>query len=124
MSRPEAESLFVNQTAVIPVYDELEQWILGLPGTRVLYRKTQVSFYARHTFASAWPPVLPMKNRPDCYFVVSFYLNQRVDHPRIVSSVEPVPGRWTHHVLIASGSDLDDVLRGWLLRAYEWACRN
>jgi len=34
MSRPEAESLFVNQTALIPVYDELEQWILGLPGTR------------------------------------------------------------------------------------------
>jgi len=124
MSRPESVQLFAGQPALIPVYEELEQWILGLPGTRVVYRKTQASFYARRSFASAWPPVLPMKNRPEHYFVVSFYLDQRMDHPRIVSAIEPVPGRWTHHVLVASGSDLDDVLQSWLLSAYEWACRN
>jgi len=124
VSSPEIRQLFASQPARIPIYETLERWILGLPGTRVVYRKTQASFYARRTFASAWPPVLPVKNRPEHYFVVSFYLDHRVENPRIVSSVEPSPGRWTHHVLVASEADLDDVLRGWLLAAYEWAERH
>ncbi|NCA97941.1 MAG: hypothetical protein EOM08_00925 [Clostridia bacterium] len=121
MSSPDIQQLFSNQLALIPVYENLEQWILGLPGTRVVYRKTQASFYARRTFASAWPPVLPAKNRPDTYFVVSFYLDFQVVHPRIVSAVEPHPGQWTHHVLITSAADLDETLLAWLREAYEGA---
>lgn len=124
MTEPDVMQLFSSQPEMTPVYEELERWILSLPGARVVYRKTQASYYAQRTFASAWPPILPVKNRPDRYFVVSFYLDQRVVHPRIIRAVEPFPGRWTHHVLVASESDLDDDLRGWLLTAYKWAVRN
>lgn len=124
MSRPEVQRLLASQPALIPVYEMLEQWILGLPGTGVVYRKTQASFYVRRTFASAWLPLLPVKNRPEHYFVVSFYLDHKVVHPRMISRVEPMPGRWTHHVLVATESDWDDELRGWLMAASQWADRN
>ena len=124
MTEQKVQQLFASQPEMIPVYEALEQWILSLPGTRVVFRKTQASFYARRTFASAWPPILTVKNRPDRYLIVSFYLDHHVVHPRIISAVEPRPGLWTHHVLVASEVDLDDGLRSWLLVAYQWARRN
>jgi len=80
--------------------------------------KTQVSFGARTKFAWVWLPQLWTKKRPEKSITLTFNVGRHIKHDRIVEAVEPRPGRWTHHVIIESKSDLDEDVREWLCEAY------
>ena len=41
--------------------------------------------------------------------------------PRVAVATEPYPGRWTHHIPLASPQELDEELRGWVHAAYDFA---
>ena len=80
--------------------------------------KSQISFYNRHMFAMASPPGRRKKNWPKEFIMVSFGLPCQIDSPRITMSVEAYPNRWTHHVIVESVEDIDEVLLGWINKAY------
>lgn len=104
------------------LYDVFAGRILaGFPDTRVKAHRTQISFYHRRLFAAAWLPVRTVRGRPEAYLVVTFVLDRRLDSPRIVEAVEPRPGRWTHHVLVAAAEEVDDELLGWVEQARQLA---
>ncbi len=63
------------------------------------------------------------KERPETYIVVTFGLSHKVESPRIDVATEPYPGRWTHHVLIASEEEIDEELLGWVKEAEAFAVR-
>lgn len=48
-------------------------------------------------------------------------LGRRLESPRVAVAVEPYPGRWTHHILLTSESELDAEVRAWLHEAYDFA---
>ena len=117
------EAFFAPDPLVLPIYQGLEVWLFGLAGVTRVIHKTQISFYARKSFAFAWLPPLRIKGRPDHYFVLSIALNRKIESPRVVEAVEPRPGRWTHHLILSDPEDLDEALKGWLLEAYHFAIR-
>ena len=41
--------------------------------------------------------------------------------PRVASCVEAYPGRWTHHVVVASEEELDDELMALIDEAYQFS---
>lgn len=47
---------------------------------------------------------------------IESHLHEKLDL-RIDAAVEPYPGRWTHHVLIAGTGEIDDKLMGWIKEA-------
>lgn len=107
--------------ATIPLYQAVEARILSLVPAEVEVRKTQVSFRHGTCFAWVWPPIRPMKGRPDRYVVLTLSLGRQIEHARILESLEPYPGRWTHHLLIQSADDLDETLDGWIRDAADFA---
>lgn len=104
---------------LVPLYAALrDRLIRAYPDMRVKVSKTQISFYNRHLFAMASPPVRRRKEWPKEFIMVSFGLPYQVEGPRIAMSVEAYPGRWTHHVIVENAEAIDGTLLDWLREAY------
>ena len=54
---------------------------------------------------------------------ITFGLPRRVESTRINAAAEPRPGRWTHHVMIGTGEEIDDELLAWIREAAGFAGR-
>ncbi|CZR00717.1 MAG TPA: hypothetical protein DCY16_00410 [Trichococcus sp.] len=122
----------------VMINKEVEVFFTGKPETRALFRaverkiraigpaiitvtKTQISFATRTQFAWIWMPQPTDRKRPLHSLVLSFGCGRQIVHDQIVEAVEPYPGRWTHHVIIAEEADLTDVLDTWLQEAYRFS---
>ncbi len=110
---------FDTHPAALPLYEMLKGSILSeVPKVRVEVKKTQISFFTKHMFAAAsFTPVRKAKERPEPFLTVTFGLRRKVESPRIDAAAEPYPGRWTHHVMIASEQEVDEELLEWIREA-------
>lgn len=110
---------FDGRIGALPLYEVFAGKILAEIGpVTVRVQKTQISFSNRHNFAFvSFLPVRRKKDRPDVYITVTFGLDHRADSPRIDAVSEPYPNRWTHHVLVASESEVDGELVAWVREA-------
>jgi len=117
------ELLFFNtRPQALPIYEAVAAKIdarYDIVNIRV--QKTQITFSNAHNFAAVSTTFYKKKGWPDVYIVLSFGLFHRIDHPRIWASSEPYPNRWTHHVVIASVEEVDDVIMEWIAEAYDCA---
>lgn len=86
----------------------------AFPEASVKVQKSQISFYGAHLFAMASLP----KRKKDPGIVVTFGLGRREPSPRVGVAVEPYPNRWTHHVAVTRGEEIDEELLGWLREAW------
>lgn len=116
---------FRDQLEVLGIYEELEGKILERwPQVDIKVKKTQITFSLGRGFAYvSFLPVLRAKDRPRHSITVSFGLDRREEHPRIHGAVEPYPGRWTHHVMVGSREEIDDMLMDWISQAAAFAER-
>lgn len=118
----EYASFFSKMPEALLLYEAVQEMIWSeFENVEVRVQKSQIAFSNRHNFAFVWLPIRKMKGRPDIYVVLSFGLSRKLEHPRIVESTEPYPGRWTHHVLIQSKDDVDVQVKEWLSEAYHFA---
>lgn len=102
----------------ISLYHELESEMLKrFPEVEIRVSKTQIGFFHGCGFAWAWPP----RRKREMGLGFSLGLPEHVESPRISFATEPYPGRWTHHLLIASIQDLDTQLWTWVEQAYHFA---
>ena len=120
---PDVLFFFDKHPAALPLYQLLEDKILEeVEGVTVKTQKTQITFANRHGFAFvSFLPVRRAKDRPEIYITVTLGLNRRLDSPRVDKASEPYPGRWTHHLLIASPTEIDGELMGWVREAATFA---
>ena len=110
---------FDSKQDALPLYESFREAVLEkVPDTRIEVKKTQISFFTKHMFAAAsFTPVRKAKERPDPFLTVTFGLRCRKNSPRIAATVEPYPGRWTHHVIIGSTEEVDAELMGFIREA-------
>ena len=107
---------------LLPLYELLRERLMSAyPEMKIKVSKSQISFYNRHMFAMASPPVRRRKTWPKEFMMVSFGLSYQVDSPRIAMSAEAYPNRWTHHVLVESAEAIDGALLGWIDEAYRFS---
>ncbi len=118
-----AEQLFFDpMPGMLPVYRTLRAKLFAAhPDMTVRTAKTQISFYNRRLFACVSLPRKKLLGTLDAALLVTIGLGARRASPRVVCAVEPYPGRWTHHVLVADADDLDDELLCWLDEAYAFS---
>ena len=114
-----------SHPSALPLYDQLRSCILAtIPDARIEVKKTQISFFMKHMFAAvSFTPVRKAKDRPEPFLTVTFGLPYRVTSQRIDASAEPYPGRWTHHVMIGSGKEINEELMGWIREAAAFSSR-
>ena len=102
----------------ISIYHELEREMLNrFPQVEIRLSKTQIGFFHGCGFAWAWPP----RRKREMGLGLSLGLPEHVENARISFATEPYPGRWTHHLLIASVQDMDEQLWAWVEQAYHFA---
>lgn len=120
---PDTLFFFSKHPGALPLYERFERLILAeMDGVSVKVQKTQITFANRHQFACvSFLPARRAKDRPENYITVTLGLNRRLDSPRVDKVSEPYPGRWTHHLLIASPEEIDGELMDWAREAAAFA---
>ena len=120
---PDILFFFDKHPGALPLYQTWESRILAeVEHVTVKVQKTQITFANRRQFACVSSlPARRAKDRPEDYITVTLGLNRRLDSPRVDKVSEPYPGRWTHHLLIASPEEIDGELMGWAREAAAFA---
>ncbi len=79
--------------------------------------KSQIAFRRRKNFAWVWIPgrYLGGNQAP---LVFTLPLTRRDGSPRWKEIVEPVPGKFIHHLELYSSEDIDDEISQWFIEAY------
>lgn len=86
-------------------------------GVEIRITQSQIAFVRDgHPFAWAWIPARWLRGR-NAPLVVTVSLARRDASPRWKEVVEPVPGRFTHHLELRHARDVDDEVQGWLREA-------
>ena len=120
-TRSSIDQVFAERPACRRLFNLVADFIGSLGPAQVIPRKTQVAFARARRFAWLWLPQLWITKQPPDSITVTFGLDHRVRDTRIKQSVEPYPGRFTHHIVITKASDFDARVKGWIREAYDRA---
>ena len=114
---------FAPHPGALALYEAfLQQLDAAVPAYSVRVQKSQITFSNRHVFACvSFARVRRKAELPPVYFVLTLGLPAPLDSPRAAVKTEPYPGRWTHHIVVASPAGLDAELMGWVREAYAFA---
>ena len=102
------------------VFDTLRAAIEAIGPTEMRVTKSQVAFRRDKAFAWAWVPDRYLRGR-HAPLVLTLGFTRRDESHRWKQIVEPVPGRFTHHLELHTESDIDGEVRRWLREAWEAA---
>lgn len=102
------------------IFETVRQAVATIGPADVRVTKSQVAFRRRTGFAFVWMPDMYL-GKGDVPLVLTVGLRRRDGSPRWKEIVEPAPGRFTHHLELRSGVDIDDEVRCWLQEAWEGA---
>lgn len=110
---------FDKKPEALALYETFERKVMEqISDVRKKVQKTQISFSNKYMFACvSFARVRKARECPPVYIVVTFGLDHRQESSRIDVATEAYPGRWTHHVLIASEEEIDEELMGWVREA-------
>lgn len=122
LNQEKVNKFFSRQEHLISLFAAVERMIRSIGPVTVEMKKSQISFGTKIKFAWVWLPQ-PWDKRPENSIVLSFGLARHIEGKQIVEAVEPYPSRWTHHVIIREGCDLNDNVRQWLCEAYNFSQR-
>ncbi len=100
----------------IALFEAFEEAVLACGESTMTVSKSQISWGNPKKFA-----FFSLHHCPTDCATATFGLGRRADGPQIRQAVEPYPGRWTHHVLLANPEDVTADLRAWLEEAYRFA---
>ena len=117
------EIMFWNDyPKMLPLYEKISSVLeKRYPNMSIKVSKTQISFYNRHMFAMVSTSKKRKKDWPKEFVMLSVGLPYPLDHPRVLTSVEAYPGRWTHHIALTHEVEMDDELLEWIDAAYQFA---
>jgi len=119
-STAQQDEFFAGHPDSRALFDALRRAVEELGPVAVRVTKSQVAFRRHRAFAWAWMPGMYLRG-PRPPLVLTVALRRRDSSPRWKQIVEPVPGRFTHHLELHSDADIDDEVRSWLQEAWEAA---
>jgi predicted transport protein len=102
------------------IFDTLRAAIDALGPVDVRVTKSQVAFRRTKAFAWAWVPDRYLRGR-HAPLVLTLSFTKPNNSRRWKQIVEPAPGRFTHHLELHSGSEIDHEVRCWLHEAWQAA---
>ena len=104
----------------IATFEAYEGAVLSCGESAMKVTKTQISWGNPFLFAMLSHPRRAADRRAGA-LLATFGLHRRLDSPRILQAVEPYPGRWTHHLLLARPEEVDGEVAAWLAEAWAFA---
>jgi hypothetical protein len=114
---------FAGKPTQKALFQHVRKAVEALGPVTMKVTKSQISFAHDRQFAWVWLPKTWDRKRPPHSLVLSFSLPKRAGHPRIVEIVEPYPGRFMHHAILTTESDVDRELKELLSDSFAFAQR-
>lgn len=102
------------------IFNALHPAICTLGPCEIHVTKSQIRFRRRSAFAWAWVPDKYLRGG-HAPLVLTLSFKTRHSSPRWKEIVEPVPGRFTHHLEFHAASEIDDHVRSWRQDAWQAA---
>jgi hypothetical protein len=102
------------------IFDVLHATIDALGSVQIRVTKSQVAFRRNKAFAWAWVPGMYLRGG-QAPLVLTLSFAEPNASPRWKEVVNPAPGRFTHHLELHSGSEIDGEVRSWLRETWEAA---
>ena len=116
---------FDGKPEELALYEALLDRLAALGAFSVAVHKAQISLKNRRVFACvSMLRVLPKKQLPPRFIVLTLGLPYPLESPRIAGKTEARPNRWTHHIVLGGTDELDNELLDWLRQAYEFGNRS
>lgn len=116
------ELCFLPYPELMGTYRALRAELLArYPSTELRPRRTQTGFAEKYVYAVASPGVRRLPGAPERYVLLSVVLPAPSGSPRAAMAVEAAPGRYTHHIVIASPEDIDGEALGLAALSHEFA---
>lgn len=119
---PEEILFFVGKPEKLETYETIRKAVLSrFPDVKIEVKKTQISFKARRLFAMVSLPRAKTTEMQAGSIVLTIGLRRAAEHPLLLACVEPYPNRFTHHLRIACGAQMDESVMALLDEAYAFA---
>ena len=116
---------FDGKPKELTLYEALLERLAVLGAFSVAVHKTQISLKNRRVFACVSTlRVLPKKQLPSRFIVLTLGLPFPLESLRIAGKTEAGPNRWTHHIILSCLNEFDGELMDWLRQAYEFGNRS
>lgn len=115
------DEYFSGQPLAKTLYEVVRREIEALGEAEMRVSKSQIAFRRRRAFAWVWRPGQYLTGRAVAPLVLTVALPGRDASPRWKEIVEPVPGKFIHHLELTDPADIDDEVRGWLRQAWDAA---
>lgn len=88
----------------------------GNPPVSIL--KTQIKIGKKGGFCWLWLPLQKPEEPTAPCFVLSFSLESPWQHPRMIGTASPYPGRYVIHIALRQANELDDAILSHLDEAF------
>lgn len=114
---------FRGDSKLIALYDELIKELKILPHLTIKTRKSysKMVVFCNHKNYSYISLLNDNGEFINCGFKIIFSMCSRISNERIIKITEPFEGHFSHHVVIASATDIDEQLINWLKESYAMA---
>ena len=114
------DEFFAGQDDSRRIFEALRAEIETFGPVEMRVTRSQVAFRRRVAFAWAWMPGMYLRGK-QAPLVLTLSLRRRHPSPRWKEIVEPVKGRFTHHLELRTSAEIDAEVREYLREAWEAA---
>lgn len=111
---------FKGREASLKLFKLLRQVIEKNCSPDIEVSKTQISFGENYKYIWVWLPQKWVTKRPEGSITLTIVTGEKLKHDRIVESVQPRKGYWTHHILIDNKRAIDEKVEDLIKKSYDF----
>lgn len=111
---------FQGREPAFKLFQLLRRTIERICSPKISVSKTQISFGEDYKYLWVWLPQMWVTKRPKNSITLTIATGQKLKHKRIIESVQPKKGFWTHHILIDHKKEIDSEIEYLIKASYEF----
>ncbi|MBX0332171.1 hypothetical protein K3G39_02870 [Pontibacter sp. HSC-14F20] len=111
---------FKGRESLLKLFRLLRQVIERNYSPEIKVSKTQISFGERYKYIWVWLPQMWVVKRPEGSLALTIVTGEKLSSDRIVESVQPKKGYWTHHMIIENEKGIDDQIEDLIKKSYDF----
>lgn len=98
---------FHGRDVSLKLFKRLRKLIERKRSPKIEVSRTQISFGEDYKYIWVWLPQKWIKKRSKNSITLTIVTGKQMSSERIVESVQPRKGYWTHHIIIEDAKDID-----------------
>lgn len=113
-------AFFHGREAALELFQMLRKVIEKNCSPKITVSKTQIAFGEDYKYLWVWLRQMWIHKRPENSITLSVVTGEKLTNKRIVESVQPKKGYWTHHILIDNKNEIDQEVEKLIKASYSF----